>query len=86
MKKIYSLQVFLTEVKKIAAEVGEDYCSVTVKANSWGETIFKCYINNYHHHDSNTMEGALQKLSNEINKVPDGVDVEIEEPVKEFNV
>lgn len=82
MKKIYSLQVFLAEVKKIADSVGEEYYTVRVEIISDQRISFDCYINSYGWHNSETMEGALDKLCNEVNKSAVVIDVEIEEPVK----
>lgn len=83
MKKIYSLQVFLAEVKKIADSVGQTYFSARVEANSDHSVSFDCYINDYNRHESETMEGALQKMRNEINKRIEVLDVEIETEEKQ---
>lgn len=89
MKKIYSLQVFFNEVKKIAALVKEDYVKVRAEIENTGEVTFHCYIHKYGWHESRTMEGSLERIRNEITKNPAGsidVEIEMDEPAKEFNV
>ena len=70
VKKL-TLEDFLERVKALAIANGRTYYQATVKLtdhrhsdNTVNKQIeFTCYVDGYNHYSDNTMEGALQKLT-----------------------